>query len=55
MKKKFIIFFGTLILFAFSCTKTCICEDPDGKVNQIEINPSEKCSDQSGSENGTCS
>jgi len=44
---------GTFILF--SCVKTCTCEDPKGKIKEIEIDPSEKCSKHNSLELGECS
>jgi hypothetical protein len=43
-------------LFWQSCTKSCTCENPDNSTpTEIEISPSEKCSDYSGIEYGNCS
>ena len=39
----------------FSCTRSCTCENPNtGKVQEIEVDPSEKCSSRSNSTLGDC-
>jgi len=51
----FIIFLGCMTLFLQSCTKTCTCIDANNKVQELEIDPSESCSDRSGDMLGICS
>jgi hypothetical protein len=30
-----------------SCTKSCTCENPDGNIKEVEVDPSESCSKRS--------
>jgi len=55
--KKFILFtfIGFLSLFMFSCTKTCTCINANQEIKELEIDPSENCSDRSGDMLGVCS
>ena len=58
MKKLiFLVIFGCgMALFLQSCIKNCTCENPDtNKVVDIEIDPSESCSDYSNKDWGVCS
>lgn len=54
MKKTLILILGCAAFVALSCQKTCTCVDANDKPKQFEVNPSDKCSDLSGTENGTC-
>jgi hypothetical protein len=51
----FIIFLGCIAIFLQSCTQTCICIDRNNKVREIEIDPTEQCSERSGETLGDCS
>lgn len=56
MKKSLlIIFFGFMALFLQSCTKTCVCEDPNHKIQEIEVDPAEDCGNRSSDILGVCS
>jgi len=56
MKKiSFIICIGFFTLLLQSCTHTCTCEDPNGVVKELEVDPSENCSARSSAELGICS
>ena len=55
MKKLISVFIlVSLAFFAQSCTHTCTCVDPNGKVSEFDIDLSDNCSDRSGSEFGEC-
>ena len=50
MKKTILIIIVLALVtpFLYSCTKSCTCENPDnGKVKEVEVDPSEKCSSRS--------
>ncbi|MCL2289358.1 MAG: hypothetical protein FWC34_01445 [Bacteroidetes bacterium] len=51
MKKNIVLtaFICSSILLLASCVKTCTCENPDANKppTEIEVNPSESCSDYS--------
>jgi len=49
-----IIFLGSMFLFLQSCTKTCTCIDANNKVQELEVDPAENCSDRSGDLLGIC-
>jgi hypothetical protein len=58
MKKTIIlIVFGCGMAFlSQSCESSCACENPEtGKITDIDIQPSESCSDYSGPVYGNCS
>ena len=54
MKKTIIPIIACVAFLTLSCTKTCTCEDKNGKISQLEVNPNEKCSDRSDKGFGTC-
>jgi len=56
MKKTLVIILALALFapFVYSCTKSCTCENPDGKTKEVEVDPSEKCSKRSDS-TWTCS
>jgi hypothetical protein len=49
-----IVFLGFITLSLQSCTRTCTCEDPNGEIHELEIDPAESCSDRSGELLGVC-
>jgi hypothetical protein len=57
MKKLILlVILGIGIFCAFSCTKSCTCDNPKtGEVHEIEVSPSENCSSHSTVELGSCS
>jgi len=50
-----IIFLALMAPLLQSCTHSCTCENPDGKITDIDINPSENCNDYSNATRGDCS
>jgi len=57
MKKTIVTILALALIapFLYSCTKSCTCEKPGEKTKEVEIKPSEKCSDYSNSTRGNCS
>lgn len=49
----FVLFFLSTTLF-WGCEKLCVCTLPGSTPTEIDINPSESCSDYSNAERGNC-
>lgn len=55
MKKTIVLIILAFIAISWqSCTRTCVCEDANHKVKEIEIDPTENCKEHS-TELLTCS
>jgi peptidoglycan hydrolase CwlO-like protein len=56
MKKLiFVLILASGAFFSQSCVKSCVCENPDsGNLTEIEISPTESCSEHSNSKIGDC-